>query len=121
MTLIACGEWSTNTACFAPRLSASMPSCPLPANKSRTTDPAISNCMDENMPSFTRSVVGRTSSPSSVFRWMPLAVPVMTLILIPPSDRPWRWSVHIDADIGADVLRLILECLLLQAVPWMLP
>ena len=58
-----------------------MPSCPVPANRSSTRRPSMSNCMMENRLSFTLPVVGRVSSPSSSFNTLPLAVPVITRIV----------------------------------------
>ena len=62
-------------------LNASMPIPPLPANKSSTRRPSMSNWMMENRLSFTLPVVGRVSSPSSSFNPLPLAVPVITRIV----------------------------------------
>ena len=44
---------SINTQRAAPRLSASMPSCPEPANRSSAVLPSTSNWMAEKMPSLT--------------------------------------------------------------------
>ena len=49
------------------REDASMPSCPVPPNRSSTLAPGMSNWMTLNSASFTRSVVGRVNIPSGVF------------------------------------------------------
>ena len=74
----ASGRRSTNTASAAPRLRASMPSWPVPAKRSSTRRPSMSNWMMENRLSLTLSVVGRVSIPCSSLSRRPLAVPVMT-------------------------------------------
>ena len=56
---------------WPPRLNASMPSCPVPPNRSSTEAPGRSNCRMLNRASFTRSVVGRVRMPSGVFEWSP--------------------------------------------------
>ena len=71
----------TRAATDAPRLKASIPSCPEPAKRSSTLAPGTSNCMILKTDSLTWSVVGRTSSPSRVLSFIPLAVPVITLII----------------------------------------
>ena len=55
---------STNTARCAPRESASMPSAPVPANRSSTAAPSTSPSI-ENSASRTRSDVGRWSCPAA--------------------------------------------------------
>ena len=65
ITLIASLELSQKVADFAPLLIASIPSAPLPANKSNTSLSTISNCIILNKASFTLSNVGLVFSPSS--------------------------------------------------------
>ena len=74
---------STKIACLAPRLSASMPICPLPANRSRKTLPSVWNWMMEKTASLILSAVGLTSSPSRVSSRLPRAEPVITRIIYP--------------------------------------
>ena len=73
--------FSTNTAFFAPRLTASRPMPPLPANRSRNTAPGTSICKILNKVSLIRSVVGRVSLPSIVFKGILRAVPAIILIV----------------------------------------
>ena len=53
---------STKTQWAAPRESASIPSWPLPAKRSSTRAPGRRNCSALNIPSLTRSTVGRVTS-----------------------------------------------------------
>src|SRR5947209_1516877 len=68
---------STNTALAAPRESASMPSPPAPANRSRTLVPATSPS-SANRASLTRSDVGLVALPRGAFRRLPRYSPAIT-------------------------------------------
>ncbi len=76
---------STKSAEAAPRLSASMPSAPVPAKRSRTFAPMISSPRLEKIAAFTRSMVGRTSPLFGTSSRMPPAAPAITLMA-------WRWA-----------------------------
>src|SRR3984885_259772 len=69
-------DCSTNTARAAPRDSASRPSAPLPANRSRQCAPAICGASQLNTVSRTRSGVGRMS-PSGKRQVRPRQLPPM--------------------------------------------
>ena len=70
---------SRNTQRAAPRLSASMPSWPLPAYRSSTRAPGRSNWTMLNIASFTCERVGRvTSVPGRASRLRPRASPAIT-------------------------------------------
>ena len=77
---------STATSSRAPRLSASMPNAPVPANRSSTRassrTPHESRC--ENIASLVRSVVGLVPG-FGVVNAMPLNRPEITRITIEPS------------------------------------
>ncbi len=73
----AAAERSTKTASSAPRDSASIPSAPVPANRSRTIEPGTSAAMLENRPSRAMSETGRTPRGTGANR-TPLAVPAIT-------------------------------------------
>ena len=62
---ITSGSRSTRTARAAPRDSASSPSAPLPANRSRQLAPSIQGCSQLKSVSRTRSGVGRRPSLSA--------------------------------------------------------
>lgn len=66
---------STKVACAAPRDSASRPSAPLPAKRSRTRAPSMRGRSQLNRVSRTRSGVGRISTPAGNCsrrpRWRP--------------------------------------------------
>ena len=82
---------SRKTHRAAPRLSASMPSWPLPAYRSSTRAPGRSNCTMLNIASFTCERVGRvTSVPGSASSLRPRASPAITRMMLPPcrSCRP---------------------------------
>ena len=67
-------------AFLAPLLSASNPSAPEPANKSKITASSNSKFIILNKGSFTLSNVGLVLSPSNVNSFVPLAVPLIILI-----------------------------------------
>ena len=73
--------FSTNTALFAPLLSASMPIAPLPLNRSRKLHPGISGERTLNKVSFILSVVGLVSIESTVTSFKLRARPAITLII----------------------------------------
>src|SRR5690242_17130049 len=62
----------------APRLKASMPTAPVPANRSHQFESSRSPAMILNSASLTRSVMGRVVSPGTDFNFLPLAFPAMT-------------------------------------------
>src|SRR5215217_1415957 len=72
----------------APRLKASIPTAPVPANRSHQFDSKRSPAMMLNSASLTRSVMGRVVSPGTDLSFLPLAVPAMTLNVIPRSSWP---------------------------------
>ena len=78
LTLLALS--STKTHSLAPRERHSIPSWPVPAKRSSTRLPSMSNWMMLNMASLTISVVGRTAMPCGSSSLRPRAAPVMTLI-----------------------------------------
>src|SRR6185437_7462653 len=63
----------------APRLSASIPSAPLPANRSSTRAPIIASPRLEKIAALTRSIVGRTPCFGTARR-SPPALPAITLM-----------------------------------------
>src|SRR5213594_1568497 len=82
---------STKSALTAPRESASRPSAPEPANRSRTRAPRSGRWRMENHASRTRSPVGRTASPAGVFKRRPLNSPaIIRTIPCPPPPLPVR-------------------------------
>src|SRR5439155_17004400 len=70
---------STNTAPAAPRERASIPSAPVPANRSRTSTPATSPS-SANTASRTLSEVGRVPLPLGAARRLPPSRPAITRI-----------------------------------------
>ena len=80
MTRKELGFRSPNTARSAPRLSASMPRAPLPANRSSTCPPLHRNASKSKMVCRTRSAVGLTSNPAGASKRRPRASPDMTRI-----------------------------------------
>src|SRR5215211_7369542 len=72
----------------APRLKASMPTAPVPANTSHQFESTTSPAIILNNDSFTRSVMGRVVSPATDLSLRPLALPAMTLRLIRHSSLP---------------------------------
>ena len=68
---------STNTASAAPRERASIPSAPLPANRSITRSPSTSPSI-ANSASWTRSEVGRWSCPAGALKRRPPRLPAIT-------------------------------------------
>src|SRR5581483_9644011 len=76
----ACEDRSTNVACAAPRESASMPSVPAPANRSRTRAPGSEGSRMAKSVSRMRSVAERVPPPRGTTSGRPFAVPAMTLI-----------------------------------------
>ena len=92
-SLTASARLSTKSALFAPRESASMPSCPVPAKRSSTRASSTSNWIQLKILSLTLSVVGRVSMPLSSPSRRPRAEPVMTLMFIPP-QRPKEGAMN---------------------------
>ncbi|GAM93466.1 DNA methyltransferase [Listeria monocytogenes] len=82
IVLIASAAWSIKTARSAPLLNASIPSPPLPANKSSTISPSKKGPIIENKDSFTLSVVGLVLFPGTAFRACPFRSPAMTLMFL---------------------------------------
>jgi len=80
-------EFSTNTTRRAPRLEASIPKLPLPANKSSACTSVQSTlfCKILNTELLTLLVAGRTDKSGTVRNDLPLYLPAMTRILIPLS------------------------------------
>src|SRR5690606_15660514 len=78
MVRMARRSLSMNTADAAPRLSASMPTLPVPANRSRNAESRTPVPRMLNNASLTRSITGRVESPGTSFNRRPLAVPPMT-------------------------------------------
>lgn len=74
-----CCERSTNVARLAPRESASMPTAPEPAQRSRKRASAMRGAMTLKSVSRSRSEVGRTSSDGGLFRFRPRYCPAMIL------------------------------------------
>src|SRR5690348_8327630 len=72
-------DLSTNVALAAPRLSASMPTLPVPANRSRKRWPPIRGVRMLNRLSLARSVIGRVADVRGGRRIRPLALPAITL------------------------------------------
>ena len=70
---------STNVACAAPRESASKPSAPVPAKRSRTFALSTRSARIENNASLTRAGVGRTARPVGVFTLRLRSVPPVSL------------------------------------------
>ncbi len=75
--LTALASRSTNTALSAPRDSASMPSAPVPANRSSTLAPSTLPSI-ANTASLTRSEVGRVALPVGAFSRLPPRRPAIT-------------------------------------------
>src|SRR5690625_2403162 len=74
-TLAALRSFSTKTARAAPRLRASIPRAPDPANKSRTVPSGIRSPSMLNKASFTISPVGRVVVPGTEFNRIPRREP----------------------------------------------
>src|SRR5688572_3517825 len=72
----------------APRLSASMPTAPVPAKRSHQLESTTSPAIMLNNDSLTRSVIGRVVSPGTDLSLRPLAFPAITLRLIRRSSLP---------------------------------
>ena len=89
---------------FAPRDNASMPSWPLPANRSSTRAPGTRNCTLENMASLTRLIVGRvTSSPGNACRFLPRAVPAITRMVMLPFSKSFCFTSFIMRPVRPNV------------------
>ena len=84
MSRTACLSFSTKRTLFAPRLKASIPKFPVPANRSRTTFSCISLPRMLKIDSLTRSDVGRRVLSFSVANFRPFDVPLIIRI----NDRP---------------------------------
>src|SRR6185437_5474832 len=80
MTAIAAAFRSIRMTRFAPRLKASIPTAPLPAYASRNTVPGIRGASVLNNASRSRSGVGRTSMPGTLFSFRLRNRPAITLI-----------------------------------------
>src|SRR5206468_11672409 len=74
-----CRSSSTKTTEDAPRLSASIPSAPLPAKRSRTRALTTASPKLEKIAALTRSIVGRTPRLGTARR-IPPALPAITLM-----------------------------------------
>src|SRR4051794_13071606 len=74
----AAGAESTKVAAAAPRESASMPSAPLPANRSSTRASGSRATSTENSASRTRSEVGRVAAPGGATSRRPPHSPAIT-------------------------------------------
>ena len=85
MQRTASRSFSTITASFAPRLSASIAIPPLPLNKSKKRHPAMSHCNILNNVSLMRFVVGLVFFPDGTIKLKPRTEPATTLILIQSS------------------------------------
>src|SRR5712691_9249914 len=77
IVLTAAGAESTNSACAAPRDRASMPTAPVPANRSRTRAHSTRAPREENSPSRARSDIGRVPAGTGARR-TPRAEPAIT-------------------------------------------
>src|SRR5216684_170773 len=86
MAEIDCRSSSTKSTDAAPRLSASMPSAPLPAKRSRICAPMMTSPKLEKIAAFTRSIVGRTPALGPASRTPP-ARPAITLMA---NQLAWR-------------------------------
>src|SRR6266496_101507 len=84
MTLAACRSCSKKRTERAPRLSASIPSAPLPAKRSRIRAPIIASPKLEKIAALTRSIVGRTPL-LGTDRRTPPALPAITLMATGPA------------------------------------
>src|SRR6516165_1387858 len=80
MLATARGDRSTKTASPQPRLRASMPTPPVPANRSRNRQPGRRGPRMLNRLSFARSVIGRGSRVGGDRRMRRLAAPAMSRI-----------------------------------------
>jgi len=80
--LIASLDLSHNITFSAPLLAASIPIAPLPANKSRNTLSSTLDCIMLKSDSLTLSNVGLVIFSSSVYIFVPLAFPLITLIYV---------------------------------------
>jgi hypothetical protein len=76
---------SMKVACAAPRLRASMPTAPEPAQMSRNRLPLTQGARMLKSVSRNRSEVGLTFSPPAVRNLLPLCFPPITLTLSPLS------------------------------------
>src|SRR6185503_10900384 len=74
-------ERSTNVMCAAPRESASMPTAPEPAHKSKNRAFSIRGASTLKSVSRRRSDVGRTCSEGGLFRFRPRYFPAITRIV----------------------------------------
>src|SRR5215204_1556665 len=70
-------ERSTNVTWLAPRESASIPTAPEPAHRSRNRAPSITGAITLKSVSRRRSDVGRTFSDGGLFRFRPLYSPAI--------------------------------------------
>jgi hypothetical protein len=83
MTAIAGAACSTRTAEAAPRDTASIPSAPVPANRSSTLAPSTRSPSTPNSASLTRSLVGLVSRPGTARSRRPPRRPPTTRTLPP--------------------------------------
>src|SRR6266498_3660381 len=70
-------ERSTNVVCAAPRDSASIPTAPEPAQRSRKRAPSIRGVSTLNRVSRSRSEVGRTCMEGGLLRFLPRYLPAI--------------------------------------------
>src|SRR4030095_1636117 len=82
---------SVNRTNAAPRLKASIPTAPVPANRSHQFESITSPARILKSDSLARSVMGRVVSPGTDFNLRPLALPAITLRLIGPHSRLHFW------------------------------
>src|SRR6266446_1608403 len=90
MSAAAGACFSMNTTSAAPRLSASIPIAPVPANRSAKRAPEIFGANTLNRVSRKRSLVGRSARPFKLFRMRLRYVPAMTRIEISPASADTR-------------------------------
>src|SRR5208283_2294601 len=74
-----------NTTSDAPRLSASMPTAPVPANTSRKWQPEMRPARTLKSDSRRRSLVGRRARPLRLLSWRLRNVPAMMRMVVPVS------------------------------------
>src|SRR5208283_5322100 len=80
---VAAGEWfSMNTTSVAPRLSASMPTAPVPANTSRKRHPGTRPARTLKSDSRRRSLVGRRARPLRLLSGRLRNVPALKRFLL---------------------------------------
>src|SRR5262249_43417400 len=100
-----------NVTCAAPRESASMPTAPEPAQTSTNRAPSIRGERILKSVSRSRSEVGRTATPSSVFNRWPLYIPAIIRIFEKAEGRRQK-AVDVFVLLPAPCLLLTAYCLL---------